>query len=680
MPTSEAKILKPVDSTTHSDDWEIFVLSDARIVYEGNGKPASLLAAYADTPLRVEGRLETPGRSQLKCLLKKPYKPIDIEIRNVTRFSYGEMTDGAYVIWAQGKAGWFEIRPAAHYKPIFDDMVRAVQLLYFVTDIYSEPRKRGGGPSAQLVFQEYAEDERFPCSDPATAEAIFDQHHVFLMMCFLNKAQGLGWSNTPLYQFFRGKYPQDLESCKARVGGRYSQLQPERQERTSKSSSASAPAPKSIVTSAKSRTERGKMVMPRQSDAPKKDDNWWEAAALFEFMQKAVNQQVLRAGRNHITIDRVAELTIKRYEIEEVETARSVLLVHARNLCYMMDHPRRQNIRFFASEPIYQELLAGHSLSAADQRRAEGVELRPRRGHATLRDGESESSDTSDEEEDAITTPMRRPPGRRKQGRLSVLRPKSSKFSGKSKGLSLERGKGKGKAPFPDSEAATDDSEAEQSGKDTSSDDEMGIDTPTQALSPGREKRKLDDTEADEEDKDRRKRAASASRTPDSPLTTAPSSPLTTASSSPSSDIRAAAEEGGAVHPLPLRYRPTNIPPNARPPLNTKPVVATPIVSNPLPIYEPNGPRDSWLCNFDGCSQRIYGSSKEIGRQLITEHLEDHTKGREKVVGILWREQDKLQLPVNNLIKKIREMSEASTPLFPVSGTAVEPRAIQRPA
>jgi hypothetical protein len=67
MPTSEAEILKPVEAAnTNSDDWEIFVLSGARIVYESNGKPASLLAAYADTPLRVDGRLETPGRSQLK--------------------------------------------------------------------------------------------------------------------------------------------------------------------------------------------------------------------------------------------------------------------------------------------------------------------------------------------------------------------------------------------------------------------------------------------------------------------------------------------------------------------------------------------------------------------------------------------------------------------------------------
>jgi hypothetical protein len=92
--------------------------------------------------------------ADVNAVLKKPYKPMEIEIQHVTRFSYGEMTDGAYVIWAQGKAGWFEIRPAAQYKPIYDEMVQAVELLYFVTDIYGESRKKGSGPSAELVFQE----------------------------------------------------------------------------------------------------------------------------------------------------------------------------------------------------------------------------------------------------------------------------------------------------------------------------------------------------------------------------------------------------------------------------------------------------------------------------------------------------------------------------------------------
>jgi hypothetical protein len=347
-------------------------------------------------------------------------------------------------------------------------------------------------------------------------------------------------------------------------------------------------------------------------------------------MQKAVNQRVLRVGRNHITLNRVAELVVGRYEIEEVETAKNVLLVHAQNLCYMMDHPRRKIIQFFASEPIYQELSAGHDLSAANQRRAEGVELRPRKHHVTLRDGESDSSDTSEEEDkDAISTPVRRPPGRRKKGRLSVLRP-SGKFSGKGKSVSLEPGKqkgGKGKAPV----AASDSSEAEQSEQATSSDDEMCLNTPTQALSPGREKRKLDDTDADQPEKARRKRTASASIIPDSPPTTGDSD----------EDV-----EESSTAPLPLRYRPTNLPPIAGPQPQIKPATIPPIVSTPLPTYEPNGPRDSWICSFDGCAQRIYGCSKELGRQLITEHLEDHKRGREKVVGILWREQDKLHLPV----------------------------------
>lgn len=67
MPVPESEVLQPLDaSNTNSDDWEIFVLKDARITYESNGQPASLLAAYADTPLKVQGRLEMPERGQQK--------------------------------------------------------------------------------------------------------------------------------------------------------------------------------------------------------------------------------------------------------------------------------------------------------------------------------------------------------------------------------------------------------------------------------------------------------------------------------------------------------------------------------------------------------------------------------------------------------------------------------------
>lgn len=98
--------------------------------------------------------MQWPTSADVLSVVKKPFKPEEIELRHVTRFSYGEMTDYTYVIWAQGQAGWFEIRPAAQYQAIFDDMIQAVELLYFVTDIYTEPRKKNGGPGPQLVFKE----------------------------------------------------------------------------------------------------------------------------------------------------------------------------------------------------------------------------------------------------------------------------------------------------------------------------------------------------------------------------------------------------------------------------------------------------------------------------------------------------------------------------------------------
>ena len=62
MPVLESNVLKPKDPSLAEEDWAEFVLSDASAVHESNGKHTSLLAAYADTPLRVQGRLETPAR------------------------------------------------------------------------------------------------------------------------------------------------------------------------------------------------------------------------------------------------------------------------------------------------------------------------------------------------------------------------------------------------------------------------------------------------------------------------------------------------------------------------------------------------------------------------------------------------------------------------------------------
>ena len=65
MPIPELDVLLPADANTDSDDF--FELSNAHVVYESDGKPANLLSAYADVPLRVEGRLEPLNRNLTSC-------------------------------------------------------------------------------------------------------------------------------------------------------------------------------------------------------------------------------------------------------------------------------------------------------------------------------------------------------------------------------------------------------------------------------------------------------------------------------------------------------------------------------------------------------------------------------------------------------------------------------------
>jgi hypothetical protein len=533
-------------------------------------------------------------------VVQKPYKPIDVEIRNVTRFSYGQTTDGDMMIWALGSAGWFEIRPSKSYESTYGDIVQAVEILYFITDVYTEPRKRGGGPSSELVFREYAEDGRFACKSVEEAEATFYKHRTFLIICFLNRAQGLSWSNTPIYQTFKRRFPKEFEALKARVEGKLGG----KHEKSTKASSPSA-APK---VSAKARGKVKEKGQPKNSEVPKKDDNWWESATIFEFMQKAVNHGAVHKG--HITIERIARLLVKRYEIEEVDIAHNVILVHWKNLCYMMEHPRRKNIEYLASEPIYAELSSGHQLSAADVRRAESVELKPRKDHGTLKGDLTSSEEDSSSDDISIKTPQRRRSGKKKsQGQLSILRPKSGKYSGAGKGKGVNRGKGKGKKNVP------------LTGEESDESEDAGIDTPTQALSPG--KRKL---VVDEEEDRPRKRAASESASSES----APSSASST------SDTDAVDESS-----LPLQWRDKHSNGKA-----TQSVLLPPMVLTQVPAYTANASGDVWICTFDGCNQKIYGASEDEGTSLIHEHLEDHGRGRAFEIGIIMSEESRLRLPV----------------------------------
>lgn len=95
-------------------------------------------------------------------LLKdKDYKYCTVEVKNVRGFSIG---DGPITIWANGRAGWFEIKPAPTYQDIYDKMTEAIDLYYILSDVHTDAKAHSKGKNRK----------------PLDAEQVFDK--VYLVM------------------------------------------------------------------------------------------------------------------------------------------------------------------------------------------------------------------------------------------------------------------------------------------------------------------------------------------------------------------------------------------------------------------------------------------------------------------------------------------------------------------
>ena len=192
-------------------------------------KPVSLLLASENHPLTIAGRLEnSPAKDTAHAFLlpsKQHARYIDIEITDVRSFAYGAYSDGSVELWAAGRAGWFVIRPSRTYRPIYNEMLEAVNLLFFIADAYREPRKSGKGRNAvilpdysvQELLEKYAiEVMGVEKGAPEAAQRMY-KHRDFLLSSMLAGKEGLAWSRIPLYLHLSRKFPDDLVRIRQRV-------------------------------------------------------------------------------------------------------------------------------------------------------------------------------------------------------------------------------------------------------------------------------------------------------------------------------------------------------------------------------------------------------------------------------------------------------------------------------
>ncbi|KAB8360702.1 hypothetical protein FH972_024438 [Carpinus fangiana] len=225
----ERSLLKPLPaSVTDENLWPIFTLKDAEVYtldHRGRHTPIELWRAEPTHPIVVEGTLMRLPRSAQKHYASSVGitgdgpAPQRIKIDSCTNWSYGQYEDGAIAFWAAGEAGWFEVKPAAWYKPSYKRTRQGIEILYFIADFYREGLRRAGASAAkrrtslgqmplERLFTEYGKEPKHKCAgdgdgSAAAAKKQFLEHADLLatLMKRGKEAAGWKWEDVPVFEW-----------------------------------------------------------------------------------------------------------------------------------------------------------------------------------------------------------------------------------------------------------------------------------------------------------------------------------------------------------------------------------------------------------------------------------------------------------------------------------------------
>lgn len=229
-PVPETSVLAARDpAIANSDEWPEFRLNDAIVTLSPeSSEPISLLLASENHPLCVVGQVEAVSRDRAHLwIAKSKPRPTLIEASDVRAHAYGAYKDGSVDLWAAGKAGWLRIVPNKKYKAVYDEMVEAVKVMYFVVDAYQTPRKSGRGKhatvlpeyTAQELFEKYAiEVIEVEKAAPEAAKKMY-KYKDFLLASMMSDKEGIKWTKNPLYTHLTRKFPKEWKAVKERLDG-----------------------------------------------------------------------------------------------------------------------------------------------------------------------------------------------------------------------------------------------------------------------------------------------------------------------------------------------------------------------------------------------------------------------------------------------------------------------------
>ncbi|EEH40432.2 hypothetical protein PAAG_02487 [Paracoccidioides lutzii Pb01] len=389
MTTRIENVLAARDSSLKDEnDWEEFALTDVKVLVPGKARYANVLTASPENPVRVTGQLEIVEEEQEDLVLDDNYRNKRVLIDNVTHYAYGQHDDGEIGLWVAGSAGWFSIAPARGFKPMFNQMVEAIDLLYFLADKHQNNKRRGKkwNPKIDYLFDEYTKHTNGACEDAEDSAEVFYKHHEFLINQMVQGKENVDWASTPICAHLRELYPDVYEREEAIA-----------QEARDESESDEEP--------------------DGSLDAP--DVGREQANTVFEVILDMKESGLL--SKRRLNVMTVAETLLKRYEMTSLNYALDLIRARAGFLIEMMDNAQTSTFDW-SRKAIYRQLKELESSESLQD-----ISATPLHPRAPM--GASPSPPSGEESEDEDEIPL--PKGRRRRVRKSLLRPKMSSVSAK---------------------------------------------------------------------------------------------------------------------------------------------------------------------------------------------------------------------------------------------------------
>ena len=147
------------------------------------------------------------------AVLRDDYRQSLLKVEDVTQYSFGQDENGKPVVWAAGKAGWYEIIPSVRYQAYFDDTIEAIDLFYFICDQYQKLplRRQKRGFQIDPFLAEYQRHTNYRIDDNDEAMEALHKHHKFLLKQMYEGREGIDWSQTHLWKHLAPTYPDEVE-------------------------------------------------------------------------------------------------------------------------------------------------------------------------------------------------------------------------------------------------------------------------------------------------------------------------------------------------------------------------------------------------------------------------------------------------------------------------------------